>query len=233
MRQAAFLAIIAGVMIFSGFLGGLVNYFVSRKEDPQGSSFLKSVILGVAASFLVPLFLNMISSSLLESIRTGGAAISNIAVFLGFCLVAAISSTAFIKTLSDRILQEAKEAKKEAREAKKEARETQSVIQPLVEKVTEEGEEDVTNTITATIPAVIAEDQERNLLSSLSSGRWVLRTRTGLAKETGIPKPEVITILDNLRKRGLVDYKFLVGRPGEKKQRWYITNEGRAAIAPK
>ena len=39
---------------------------------------------------------------------------SKFLVFAGFCLVAAISSRAFIKTLSDRILKEATEAKEKA-----------------------------------------------------------------------------------------------------------------------
>src|SRR5205085_546681 len=152
----------------------------------------------------------------------------------GFCLVAAISSTAFIKTLSDRVLQEAREAKKVANRADKKASEAQSVIQPLVEKVTEDGPASSTTetftsaTLTAASPRI--NESETKLLQKLANGRWVLRTRTGLAKETGISKPEVDSMMDDLKKRELVGYKWLVGSGGQRKKRWYITNEGREAI---
>jgi hypothetical protein len=232
MPQALFLATIIPVMIGAGLLGGLVNYFVTRRDDPEGSSFWKSATLGIAASLLVPLFLNMISSSLLDSIRTGTPNFdsSKVLVFLGFCLVAAISSTSFIKTLSDRILQEARDAKKAARQADKKVSEVQSAIQPIVEKETE-AEETPSDAITNLVSQrTVMGDKERRLLQKLANGRWVLRTRTGLAKETQIPKPEVDAMMENLRERKLVDYKWIAGKT-EKKRRWYITNEGRAAIA--
>jgi hypothetical protein len=235
MSQEMFLTVVIGVMISAGFLGGLVNYFLARKDDPEASSFPKSITLGIAASLLVPLFLNMISSSLLESIRTGTPSLdsSKVLVFLGFCLVAAISSTSFIKTLSDRILQEAREAKKVARQADKKASEVESVIQPIVDKETE-AEDSLSGTATSLVPPrALVDENEKKLLQNLANGKWILRTRTGLAKETGIPKPDVDRMMDDLRKRKLVDYKWIVDRAGEKKKRWYITNEGRAAIAPK
>lgn len=233
MAQAAFTMLVICVMLAAGVLGGLVNYFLQRKDDPGGSSFWKSTTLGIAASLLVPLFLNMISSTLLDSIRngtTGVVDLSKILVFTGFCLVAAISSTAFIKTLSDRVLQEAREAKKVAHQADKKASEAQSVIQPLVEKETEEEPATASTTVLSTaLPRT--NESETKLLEKLANGRWVLRTRTGLAKETGISKPEVDRMMDDLKKRDLVGYKWLVGSGGQKKKRWYITNEGRNAIA--
>jgi predicted ArsR family transcriptional regulator len=53
-----------------------------------------------------------------------------------------------------------------------------------------------------------------------------------LAKETGIAKLEVDRMMYELKQRGLVDTKLLLGTGGEKKKRWYITNKGREAITP-
>jgi len=61
-------------------------------------------------------------------------------VLLGFCLVAAISSTAFIRTLSDRILTEARQARRDAAEAKGDAAEVKEAVQPLMVKETEQDE---------------------------------------------------------------------------------------------
>ena len=232
MLQKMFSLVVIGVILAAGFLGGLVNYFLASKDDPEARSFGKSITLGIAASLLVPLFLNMISSNLLESIRSGASPdLSRVLVFLGFCLVAAISSTSFIKTLSDRILQEAKEAKKVARQADKKATDLESTMQPIVEKETE-GEESASETVASLVAQrPVVNENEKKLLQKLANGRWVLRTRTGLAKETSISKPEVDRMMDDLRRRKLVDYKWIVSRTTEKKKRWYITNEGRAVIA--
>jgi hypothetical protein len=233
MPQAAFIALVIGVILAAGLLGGAVNYFMTRKDDPDGG-YWKSATLGIAAALLVPLFLNMISSTLLDSIRsvtTGVVDLTKVLVFTGFCLVAAISSTAFIKTLSDRILQEAREAKKVARQADKKASDAQSDVQLIVEKETE-AETSSNSDSGLKIAAIPVDENEKKLLQNLSTGRWVLRTRTGLAKESGIPKPEVDRMMDDLRKRRLVDYKWIHGRTEqEKKKRWYITNEGRQAIS--
>jgi hypothetical protein len=232
MPQIAFSVLIISVIAVAGILGGLVNYFLSRKDDPDGSSFGKSVTLGIAAALLVPLFLNMISSTLLDSIRnsSGVVDLSKTLVFAGFCLVAAISSTAFIKTLSDRVLQEAREAKKVAHQADKKASEAQSAIQPIVEKETENAPSSETATaLGASAPTV--NESEKKLLQTLANGKWALRTRSGLSNDTGIAKPEVDKMVDDLKKRDLVDFKWIVDKNGGKRQRWYITNEGRAAIA--
>ena len=95
MKETTFLSTPISVMIAAGALGGVVNYFLNRKNDPEGSSIGKSITVGIGAALLVPLFLNMISSNLTEMIRgssTTPADLSKILVFAGFCLIAAISS---------------------------------------------------------------------------------------------------------------------------------------------
>jgi YLATT-like protein len=53
---------------------------------------IRSVLVGTAASLLVLLFLNMISSNPVDLIKCGDD--SKLLILLGVCLVAAISSTA-------------------------------------------------------------------------------------------------------------------------------------------
>jgi hypothetical protein len=141
-RRRGGLSVLLGGMIGSGLLGGLVNYLLARKEDAESASFWHSATLRIAAATLVPLFLNMISSDLLESIRNGGASpdVHKFLVFVGFCLIGAISSTTFIKALPDRVLQEAKHAKKVALQADHKASQAQAEIRPILEKETEDEE---------------------------------------------------------------------------------------------
>src|SRR5437764_7659640 len=94
-----YILILILIMVGAGLLGGAVNYFLSQEIDPNQKYFGRSLWLGLAASFMVPLFLNMISSNLIDSIR-GNAATpgdkSKLLVFAGFCIVAALSSRSFI-----------------------------------------------------------------------------------------------------------------------------------------
>jgi hypothetical protein len=121
------LLLVVGIMLGAGVLGGIVNFYLAKPDDVPPPNMARSVIVGTAASLLVPLFLNMISSELVDKIK-GGDEVKPF-VLLGFCLVAAISSTAFIRTLSDRVLDEAKQATKVAKEAKADARQVDRKIE--------------------------------------------------------------------------------------------------------
>jgi hypothetical protein len=71
------------------------------------------IVIGVGAAFLAPLFLNMISSDLIARSKENYYLLF---VLVGFCLVASISSRKFIRSISDRVLQEAEEASRKADE---------------------------------------------------------------------------------------------------------------------
>ena len=108
------------IMFVAGFFGGTVNYFQSYDAKTAGwVRFWRCVIVGLGASYLVPLFLKMISSDLLKI--SGVDYAINLLIFFGICLVSAIFSRRFIETIGERILNEAKEAKKEVQEVKKDA----------------------------------------------------------------------------------------------------------------
>ena len=63
--------LILGIMILAGLLGGAANYFLAdRAGENARHGWQKYLVLGVVAALTVPLFLNMISSTLLEGART-------------------------------------------------------------------------------------------------------------------------------------------------------------------
>lgn len=208
---------IVGVILGAGVFGGLVNFQLSKPDDVPPPTKTRSIIVGTAASFLVPLFLNMISSNLLELIKSGES--SKLLILLGFCLVAAISSTAFIRTISDRVLAEAKQAKVAAQTASAQVAQVQEDIQPIVEKETEQDE-----TATAALGSAPSTSED-SVLRALAAGRWVLRSQGGLAKETHLDSGEVARVLHDLGLRGLVDK-----RPSKNGTRWFITDQGRLVL---
>ena len=112
------LSTVVAIMLAAGLSGGLVNWALTSSDGSDKRPWWSHVLTGIAGAFLVPLFLHITSSDLLAKLSDGsGAGGSTSLVFAGFCLVAAISSKAFIQSLSKRVLQMAEEAKKTADEA--------------------------------------------------------------------------------------------------------------------
>lgn len=114
---------IVAVMLVSGAVGGLVNWFLTESgADTPPLAWWKHLIIGVAAAFIVPLFLNMISADLIHQIRGdtgvggsgGGGDETKLLVLAGFCLVAAISSRGFIQSITQRLLREVEAVRQQA-----------------------------------------------------------------------------------------------------------------------
>lgn len=62
------------IMIFSALLGSTVNFFMPSNTDPATGKFkdkwIKCFVLGLGATFLVPLFLQTVDSRLMDNIQT-------------------------------------------------------------------------------------------------------------------------------------------------------------------
>lgn len=106
------LTLVFYTMVIFGLLGGFVNFFSNWNAKDNWKYFLtQCLVLGVGASFLVPLFLQVISSNLLSLATSGWA---NYLVFCGLCLLASIYSKKFIQTIGDQILSKLNKVEKEA-----------------------------------------------------------------------------------------------------------------------
>ena len=220
------------VMLLAGIFGGLVNYYLSDEKEIEKEieekvnkkkSLQKSLIIGIGASFLVPMFLNMISSGLLSDSCEDNL---KLLVFAGFCLIAAISSRAFISTISDRILDATKAARKEVENARMELSSVQSEIAPLIEKETEGDEEEVAAESiqeSREIDNIIAglDETEKTVLNALGLGPYTYRSISGLTKETNLDKELVHKTLNSLINRGLVSQSLR-----KKGLRWYLSEKG-------
>jgi len=115
---------VLAVMTAAGVLGGVVNVAVSS-GDKADRNWILPILAGLGAAYLIPLFLQTVSSQLLVDLFSNGPHHADLLVFGAFCLLASISSKAFIQTLSDTILREAKQANQSASEAKQQAQRSQ------------------------------------------------------------------------------------------------------------
>lgn len=97
-------------------------------NDERRRYLLTCLTAGVVAAALVPLFLNSLSSKLLED-RTA----LNLLIFAGFCLIAGVSSNAFIDALTQRILNQIKTIKQQTAEDAKKAQDNRKETERVLE----------------------------------------------------------------------------------------------------
>ena len=227
------------ITILAGILGGTVNYLLNQNSEFSSGDCLKNILIGLVASALVPLFLNMLSSDLIGSIR-GSDKVPNdpykYLVFFSFCLIAAVSSRAFIQNLSDRILNEVKQAnenskaaKEKAEAAKKKAIEIEESIEPIFEKETEA---DNSNPILKMefLPAATSEinhldDKDKRILNALTEGNTTFRSKSGIKNSSGLNGTELDDKLFDLEEKSLIKT-----RESKNGIRWFITQNGRIAL---
>lgn len=107
--------LVALLPIPAGILGGLVAILLMRDDDtnltPSDRKRGRNVVLGVTAAFLVPLFLKLVSSDLIENDDGGLLSAWLYMAYAGMCLIAAISSRGFISSVSRSVLAQVQEAR--------------------------------------------------------------------------------------------------------------------------
>ena len=201
------------IMTLAGSFGGLINYFIERRDSREKSSILRSLVVGIGAAYMVPLFLNMISSDLMQQLDQDTG---KLLVFVGFCLIAAVSSSAFIRSLSDKVLKEAQEAKRVSKELK-------DAMTPILLRETEAAPEEVRPG--KRLEAASFDPETSQILFALASGKQAWRTVEGLHEQTGLDAGPIKTHLQNLLQGGYV----MCTEDGQGVKRWGIAAMGRKA----
>ncbi|MHB1942559.1 MAG: YEATS-associated helix-containing protein [Acidiferrobacteraceae bacterium] len=225
------LELLVPVMLIAGFVGGLIGFFVADPTaDPANERPLpwwKHVVIGVGASFTVPVFLNTISSPLISEITgelSDAKVVAKLLVLTGFCLLAAVSSRVFLRSLSERVLQAVKGAKEQADKAREGAEATSAiVVDPFIEDDGALVEQAPGHILAKTTPTEVT-DSERKILKAMTTSKFVMRSLTGLAKDADLAKEIVNATISTLLEKGLIsEAKNKVGQP-----RWYATSLGRS-----
>ncbi|MAD43947.1 MAG: hypothetical protein CMI02_01915 [Oceanospirillaceae bacterium] len=212
--------ILATVMLLAGIFGGLVNYYLYGDKDPDAASLPRFLVVGVGASFLVPVVLDMVNSELV--LESQGDP-SRLLIFTGFCLISALLSRFFIDNLSDRILSEAKTAKQRSEETQQNLRIIQSELLPLIDTETEQdlsGENPETQEASDDLDVTSTQ-----VLKILSGGRFIFRSLAGVCREANQEESTVLKTLHVLVNRSLAGK--VSGKNGV---RWHITEKGRRVL---
>ncbi len=221
----SYMLMILLIMIAAGILGGVANYFLSDKQNEPGRhDWGKYLILGVIAALTVPLFLNMISSNLLEAARTRPV---DFFVFAGFCLIYVVASRRVFENVANKLLGQMDQMKREMSQIKQQRQEMPSPAPrdeplPVVEAIPS-----VPPAVVK--PEVIKESLSYNdieILRALAGENYVYGNLVGLTDKTGLARDLVSTRLTVLKNLGIIETRI-----NEKNVlHWYVSPKGKQML---
>jgi hypothetical protein len=193
------------IILSFGLFGGTINFFIvysSKNKEAQKwwLLLLKSLIFGLGASMLVPLFLDTISSNILEFDSKQPFPEKRYFLLAGFCLIAAIFSKRFIEDLYSIVMK----AKKEAEEANKR-------VSELEDSKSEIDDDDTAKLISSKFTiSEKSEDKEsmNKVVRAILQSNYSFRTLSGIAKSSGLSKEIVANALTDLKAKGLAESKL-------------------------
>ena len=206
--------LILGIMVAAGMLGGAANYFLAdRQAEPGRRDWLKYPVLGVVAALTVPLFLNMISSTLLEGARTKPV---DFFAFAGFCLIYVVASRRLMENVAQRLLGQLDQVKREVVQLKHQKRE-ETVAAALRSE-----------------PQLAAETEPREVLSyndveilrALAEESFVYGNLAAICERTGLARDFVSHRLTVMKAMGVIETRI----NDKNVLHWGVSARGKAVL---
>jgi hypothetical protein len=217
----SYMLIILLIMIAAGVLGGVANYFLrDRQQESSPQDWAKYSILGVIAALTVPLFLNMISSNLLEAARTRPV---DFFVFAGFCLIYVVASRRVFENAANKLLGQVDQMKREMVQIKQQRQEV------ALSALREESAVAADTPLPAVKPEVIKESLSYNdieILRALSEDSYVYGNLAGLTDKTGLARDLVSSRLTVLKSLGLIETRI----NDKNVLHWFVSPKGKQML---
>lgn len=224
---------IISIIIVSGFIGGSADYLKQKHKDTvtgreKRKIYLYRILLGIIASCMVPLFLHLITSDLLTRATTE---FNSLLIFMGFCLIASVSSNTFIqsmtkttiKQLDDKIkdMNEAlektnleietsngkiQEAVKQSKDVEEKAKELQTMIEPIIvkNKDTISLQQMIANIQLDTSELSQINSEGKQLLTALDADSSAYISVDKIRDLMQIPESDFAKTIEHLQKDGLI-----------------------------
>lgn len=216
--MVGFVLVLTFVMLVAGVFGGLINFYLLNQDNRDTTGMIRCVVVGVGAAFLVPVLLDLVGSSIVDQSRNDP---SQLLIYTGLCLIAAIASRVVVTNKIDRTLQAADTAKLEVEDLRIQVRQLQLSLFPLIETETEMDSAQVEEGDLLDGLDVAA----TQVLKALGTGRYIFRTQDSLLKDLELVDSDVIKSLNILMNTGLT------GKVNSSwGLRWHLTERGRRLV---
>lgn len=211
----AHMLVILAIMVVAGVLGGVANYFLSdRHGEPGGHDWLKYAVLGVVAALTVPLFLNMISSTLLEGARTKPI---DLYVFAGFCLMYVVASRRLFENAALKLKGQLEQMKREVGHLKQQKQE--QVVTP--EKPVEPRQE------VRPEPKEALTYNDVEILRALAEESFVYGNLAAVCDKTGLARDFVSQRLTLMKAMGVIETRI----NDKNVLHWFVSPKGKQVLS--
>lgn len=203
------LLIILGILVVAGILGGIANFFLrDRLVESEVREWLKYPVLGMVAALTVPLFLNMISSNLLEGARTRPV---DFFVLAGFCLLYVVASRRLFENMANKLLSQLDLVKDDVRQ-----------LQERKPGAVPEAQEAVVKEL----PKEALSYNDVELVRAIAEENYVYGNLAGLAEKTGLGRELISQRLTVLKNLGIIETRI-----NEKNVlHWFVSNKGKQLL---
>lgn len=196
--------IIGAIILSCGLIGGLANYH--RFEYNKSTVIFeisKSLLTGVVASATVPLFLNMVSSNLMEEAIIPGNELKYF-IFGGFCLIAAFFSNRFLQSISDRMIQD---LQKKTLQIKEETLQNSNNLETIINNALPNGDLDDEILISRSITSneIGSNESMQNIMKAFKNNKYSFRTLKGISNDAGMNKSDAKKVIEDLREKNVIN----------------------------
>lgn len=199
--------LILAIMILAGVLGGTANYFLAEKPvEQERRAWLRYMVFGVVAALTVPLFLNMISSTLLEAARNKPV---DFYVFAGFCLIYVVASRRLFENLAQRLLGQIEQVRDEVGHLKQKR---EAASPPKVESETN--------------PSEVLSYNDVEILRALAQEKFVYGNLAAICERTGLPREHVSQRLTVMKSLGVIETRI----NDKNVLHWFVSTRGKAVL---
>lgn len=209
----SYMLIVLTVMVVAGALGGLANYFLRDRQVESGPrDWVKYPLLGVVAALTVPLFLNMISSNLLEAARTRPV---DIFVFAGFCLIYVVASRRLFENAANRLLGQMDQVKRDM-----------GALRQRQDAPREEAAPAADAAAKAEPPKEALTYNDVELLRAIAGESYVYGNLAGLTEKTGLGRDLVSSRLSVLKNLGVIETRI----NDKNVLHWFVSPRGKQML---
>ena len=214
-----YMLIILGIMVLAGILGGVANFFLSdRQGELVPRDWIKYSVLGVIAALTVPLFLNMISSNLLEAARTRPV---DFFVFAGFCLIYVVASRRVFENAANKLLSQLDQVKRDVSHLKQQKHEA-----PPSAPVREEAPVMVEAAAKSEPAKEVLSYNDVEILRAIAEENYVYGNLAGLTDKTGLGRDLVSNRLTVLKSLGIIETRI----SDKNVLHWYVSPRGKQTL---
>lgn len=191
--SVSFLFLLLLIMVASGILAGLMNYFLTENQKPPvWKAVLGYCLLGITGALIVPLFLNIISNNLLATAQKYPV---NLFVFNGICLVFAVFLCRLKEIIFIKGPQKAEKTKKE-----------NALIIPI--KTDYDLKMDQQKLTKGRSDRIGVSESELRIMGSIAEKKYAHASLVDLLKDPQLVNEKVNETLSSLMAKGLVEQRL-------------------------